>query len=224
MSAARRLLDQVSTLAHLDAFEPASYAAQLAAEVPAAATLAELEARDASLADALAQLDAMIARAMRLRLEHALAADTSIGTPTRKVFATTIVGYANALGLLAERARDVAARGRAPDPDAVADAVVGAARGVLDLRARARADVLALVRDHAAASVPEADRRARDRSLDEPARRRWSAARRELEAVAADPARITAAPMAARLATYPDQLDEPPPEREVTFADMIEFD
>jgi hypothetical protein len=221
---ARRLLDQVSSLAHLDAFDPASHAAQLAAEVPAAATLAELEARDAFLADALAQIDAMIARAMRMRLDHALAADTSIGPPTRKVFATTIAAYASDPGLLAQRARDVAARGGAADPDAVADAVAGAGRAALELRAATRAGVLALIRDLAAASLPEADRRARDRSLDEPARRRWSAARRELEALAADPARVAAAPMPARLATFPDQLDEPAPEREVTFADMIELD
>ena len=221
---ARRVLDQVSSLAHLDAFEPGGYAEQLAAEVPAAATLAELEGRDAFLADALAQLDAMIARAMRMRLEHALAADTSIGTPTRKVFATTVVGYAGDLGLLAQRARDVAARGGAADPDAVAAAVTAAARAALDLRDATRAGVLALIRDLAAASVAEADRRARDRSLDEAIRRRWSAARRELEALAADPARVAAAPMAARLASFPDQLDEPAPEREVTFADMIELD
>lgn len=222
---ARRLLDQVSSLAHLEAFDPSSFAAQLATEVAAAvATLAELEARDALLSDALAQIDAMIARAMRLRLDHALAADTSIGTPTRKVFATTIVGYANDPGLLAQRARDIAARGGARDPDAIADAVVTAARAVLDLRAALRAGVLALIRDLSAAAAPEADRRARDRSLDEPSRLRWSAARRELEALAADPARVTAAPLSARLATHPDQLDEPAPEREVTFADMIELD
>ena len=221
---ARRVLDQVSSLAHLDAFDPPGYAGQLAAEVPAAATLAELEGRDAFLADALAQLDAMIARAMRMRLEHALAADTSIGTPTRKVFATTVVGYAGDLGLLAQRARDVAARGGAADPDAVAAAVTAAARAALDLRDATRAGVLALIRDLAAASVAEADRRARDRSLDEAIRRRWSAARRELEALAADPARVGVAPMAARLASFPDQLDEPAPEREVTFADMIELD
>jgi len=221
---ARRVLDQISSLAHLEAFDPPRYAEQLAAEVPAAETLAELEARDAALADALAQIDAMIARAMRMRLDHALAADTSIGPPTRKVFATTIARYAGDLGLLAQRARDVAARGGAADPDAVADTVAGAARAVLDLRVATRAGVLALIRDLAAASIPGADRRARDRSLDEPTRRRWSAARRELEALAADPARITAAPMSARLATFPDQLDEPAPEREVTFADMIELD
>lgn len=221
---ARRVLDQVSSLAHLDAFDPPAYAAQLAAEVPSAATLAELEARDAFLADALMQLDEMIARAMRMRMDHALAADTSLGVPTRKVFATTVVRYADDLGLLAQRARDVAARGGARDPEVVADAVIGAARGVLDLRARARVGVLALIRDCAKAEVAEADRRARDRSLDEPTRRRWSAMRRELEATAADPARITAAAMSARLAALPDQLDEPPAEPEATLAELIELD
>lgn len=221
---ARRLLDQVSSLAQLDAFDPPRYAAQLAAEVPAAATLADLEARDALLADALGQLDAMIARAMRLRLDHALAADTSLGPPTRKVFATTIVGYAGDLGLLAQRARDLAARGGASDPDAVADAVTSSARAVLDLRAATRAGVLSLIRELAATSIPDADRRARDRSLDDPSRRRWSAARRELEALAADPSRITTAPLSARLATYPEQLDEPAPAPEATLADLIELD
>jgi hypothetical protein len=161
---------------------------------------------------------------MRLSLDHALAADTSIGAPTRKVFATTVARYAGDLGLLAQRASDVAARGGARDPDAVAATVAEAARAVLDLRAQTLAPVLALIRDLAISFVPEADRRARERSLDEPTRRRWSATRRELEALAADPARAGASPMAARLAAFPDQLDEPPPEREVTFADMIELD
>jgi hypothetical protein len=55
-------------------------------------------------------------------------------------------------------------------------------------------------------------------------RRRWSAARRDFAAVAVEPEHVLAAPMAARLAALPDQLDEPAPEREVTFADMIELD
>jgi hypothetical protein len=225
---ARRILDQISTLAHLDALDPARYAEELAAEVPGAATLAELEARDALFADALAQIDAMIARVMRLRLDRALAADpaldAALAPPTRKVFAATIAAYATDLGLLGQRARDVAARGGARDPDAVAAAVLGAARAALALRVQVRAGVLALIRDLAAASAPEADRRARDRAEGEPARLRWSAMRRELEALAAEPGRVAAAPLAARLAAYPDQLDEPPPEREVTFADMIELD
>jgi hypothetical protein len=226
MSSAQHVLDQIHSLARIEvlAAEPGVYAERLAAELPAADTLAELEARDAVLAGALGQIDAMIARAMRIRLDHGLAADTSIGAPTRSVFASTIVRYAGNLALLAQRARDVAVRGGAADPDAIAEAVVEAARSVLGLREAVRAGVLAVIRELAQAAAPEADRRARDRKLDEPARRRWSAARRDLEAVAAEPERVAAAAMAARLGALPDQLDEAAPEREVTFADMLELD
>src|SRR5262245_20470965 len=126
VSSAQHILDQAYSLARLEALEaePGAYAEQLAAELPAATTLAELEARDALLIAALGQIDAMIARAMRIRLDHALAADGSIAPPTRSVFSHTIVGYARRLPLLAERARDVAARGGAADPDHVADLVI----------------------------------------------------------------------------------------------------
>jgi hypothetical protein len=226
MASAQRVLDQVYSLAGVVALEgaPGAYAEALAAEVPAAATLPEIEARDAMLAGALAQIDAMLVRAMKLRLEHALADDASIGPPTRAVFAHTIVSYAGRLSLLEDRARDVAARGGAGNPGWVADAVVGAARKVLALGEAVRADVLALVRDLGQAAAPLADRHARDPALDEPTRRRWSAARRDLEAVAADPLRMASAPMAARMAALPEQLDEPAPGPELSFADFIELD
>jgi hypothetical protein len=226
MSAAQHILDQACSLARIAALEadPAVYAEQLAAELPGAATLGELEARDAALVAALGQIDAMIARAMRIRLDHALASDSSIGAPTRSVFASTITGYAGRLSLLEQRARDVAVRGRAADPDRVAEAVVEAARTALALRAVLRDGVLALIRDGARAAIAAADRRARDRRLDEPERRQWSAARRDLEAVAAEPERVLAAPMAARLAALPDQLDEPEPDREPTLAELLELD
>jgi hypothetical protein len=226
MSSAQHVLDQVHSLARIDALaaEPGVYAERLAAELPAGTSLAELEARDAILAGALRQIDAMIARAMRIRLDHALAADTSIAAPTRNVFASTIVGYAGRLALLEDRARDVAARGGAAAPDQTARAVLDAARAVLVLRDTVRAGVLAVICERAHAAVPDADRRARDRKLDEPVRRRWSAVRRDLEAVAGDPERVLTGAMAARLAALPDQLDEPVPEQEVTFADMLELD
>lgn len=226
MTAAQYILDQACSLARIAALEadPAVYVERLAAELPAGATLVELEARDAALVAALGQIDAMIARAMRIRLDHALASDSSIGAPTRSVFASTITGYAGRLSLLEQRARDVAVRGRAADPDRVAEAVIEAARASLALRDALRDGVLALIRDGARAAIAEADRRARDRRLDEPERRRWSAARRDLEAVAAEPERVLAAPMAARLGALPDQLDEPEPDREPTFADLLELD
>jgi len=226
MSAAQHLLDQIHSLARLEALEaePGAYAERLAAEIPAAATLGELEVCDAILARALGRIDAMIARAMKIRLDHALAADASIGTPTRSVFSSTIIGYADKLPLIEQRARDVAARGGAADPDRIAEAVLEAARAVLGFREAVRAGVLILIHMHAQAAAPDADRRARDRNLDDFTRRRWSAARRDLEAVAADPERVLIAPMPARLGALPDQLDEPLPERELSFADLLELD
>jgi hypothetical protein len=214
-------LDRARTLVQLDtlAAEPGAVAERLAAEVPA-----DLEARDALIARALSEIDVVAVRAMKLRLEHALAGETSIGAPTRNVFAQTITAYARDLPLLAERARDVAARGRAAAPDHVAGLVVDAARAVLALRDALRAGILELVRTLATAAIPDADRRARDRTLADRDRTRWSAIRRDLEALVADPAALERAPMVARLAALPDQLDEPPAEPEVTFADMIELD
>jgi hypothetical protein len=226
MTAAQHLLDQIQSIARIEGLEadPAGYAELVASELGDAATLGALEARDARLRHALAQLDAMIERTARIRLDHALADDASIGVPTRKVFATTIVGYAGRIELLEARAHDVAARGGAADPAGVAARVGGAARAALALREAVRAGVLAVIRDLAAAAAPIADRHARDREVDEPTRRRWSAARRDLEVIARQPDSVVSAPMSARLAAWPDQLDEPEPGREVTFADMIELD
>lgn len=218
---ARQLLDEVHSLARIAELEadPDRYAQALASELPA-----DLEPRDIELSSALGHIDATVARVMRIRLEDVLAADSSIGPPTRNVFATTIVGYANDLGLLARRARDVAERGRAGDPDRIAALVVDCARSSLALRDALRAGVLALIRGVATAAIPEADRQARDRKLDDAPRKRWSAIRRDLEAVAADPERVRSAPLPSRLAQLPQQLDEPDPEREPTLAELIELD
>lgn len=184
----------------------------------------QLEVRDATLAAALVRIDELAARVMRIRLEHALAADSSIGAPTRRVFAQTVTAYVDNLGLLAGRARDVAARGGAGDADQVASLVTESARATLLLREALRGPVLALVRDLATASIPDVDRRARDRDLDDRERKRWSAARRDLEALAVEPARLLAAPMPARMAGLPEQLDEPVAAPEPSFADLLELD
>ncbi len=76
----------------------------------------------------------------------------------------------------------------------------------------------------ARAGVVLADGHARDRRAEVAPRQAWSALRRELEAVAAAPARLAEAPLATRLATWPAQLDEPDPASEPTFADLIEMD
>jgi hypothetical protein len=211
-------LDHVQSLAAIEAIDPEAYVDEVAAGLPA-----DLEARDGALAAALAHIDATATRIMRIRLDHALASDTSIAAPTRRVFAQTVVAYLADLDLLARRALDVAARGGAGDPPGIAQLVVDCARATLVQREALRGRVLGLVRELAAAGVADAERRARDRTLDDTQRRRWSAVRRELEAVAADPARVMA-PLAQRIASWPDQLDEPAPEAEPTFAELLELD
>lgn len=213
------VLGRIHTRAALEAFDVADYSI----EVPAASTLAELDARDGVFGAALAEIDEAMTRVMRIELDHALADDTSIAPPTRKVFAGTINAYANHIELLASRARDVAARGRAADVESVASTVAGAATRTLSLRDALRARVFEAAATTARDAAGEVDARARDRKLDDAVRKKWSAWRRELEAVAADPMRVTA-PIAARLASWPEQLDDPAPEAEVTFADMIELD
>src|SRR4051812_1688614 len=61
MSAAQHILDQAHSLPRIEALaaEPGVYAERLSEELPSAATLAELEARDAALAGALGRIDAM---------------------------------------------------------------------------------------------------------------------------------------------------------------------
>lgn len=226
MQSAQDILDRVHSLATLEALEaePGSVAARLASELPAVTSLADLEARDAAWSGILVGIDTLCARAMRLRLDHSLAVDTSIGAPTRSVFASTIIAYAANLPLLAQRARDIAARGGAVDPEEIADVVVRAARSVLDLRDAIRDEVLDVIRELARTSIAEADRRARDRTLPEPERKRWSAARRDLEAVAAEPRRVITAALQDRLAALPVELDEPAREPDPTFKDLLELD
>lgn len=226
MPSARDALDRVHSLAHLEAFEtePGVVAERLAADTPSVATIPELEARDALLADSLGQVDAMITRAMRLRLDHGLAADSSIGAPTRNVFSLTIASYVGRLAVLEDRARDIATRGRSPDPERIAQIVVDAARRALDLRDVVRGSVLELVRQLAQTTVLDADQRARDRTRNEPERRRWSAVRRDMEAVALDPERVVASPLSGRIAALPVELDEPAAEPEPSFKELLELD
>ena len=206
------LLDRVQTLTAIEAFDPTSHAPLVEQELAG-----DLEARDAALATALAQIETLIARVMRIRLEHAADA---LPAATRRVFASTIAAYADDLPLLAQRVGDAVARSRAP---VAVDAVMAAARDTLALRGQLRDGVLAVIRTHARAAIADADRRARSRELEDAERKQWSAQRRELEALADDPARV-GVPLAQRLAAWPEQLDEPAPEAEVSFADMIELD
>lgn len=207
------LLDRIQSLAAIDAFDPAAYASALVAELSPASTIAELEQRDAQLARALAEIDDTAARIMRIRLEHAA---NEVAVQTRRVFAQTIVTYAGKLDLLLDRVRGA----RIAEPDRFVDA----ARATLAIRDQLRGAALALIGELATAAIPDADRQARDVQLDDAARKQWSRVRRDLEVIARDPARILVAPMAKRVAAWPEQLDDPPAQPEVSFADLIELD
>jgi hypothetical protein len=220
MAGATRVLDGVYSLAQLDAIEPDAIIGELRAE---AADASDVESLETSVRETVAALDAMCTRAMKVLLEHALAMEPSIAQPTRNVFASTVVAYAGRTSLLRERARDVAARGGAREPEAAAERVVEAAERVLGLRCAIIDGVLAVVAERARSLVTETDAKARDRREPEAVRKRASALRRELEAIASEPARI-AMPLAERLAAWPEQIDEPDPSTEPSWADMIELD
>lgn len=215
---ARHILDRVQSLTAIAALEaePECYAVEVVAELPP-----DVETRDAALADALRHIDETATRVMRIQLEHGADA---IPLPTRRVFAATVVSYEHQLPLLCDRVLDVARRARIASPEGVAAAAVDGARATLALRTALRTPLLAAIRDSAAAAIADADRQARDRTLDDVQRKRWSAVRRELEAVASDAARILTAAFGARVAAWPEQIDEPDPQAEPTFADMIEID
>lgn len=226
VSAARRTLDRIHSLAQLEelARAPHAYATTVAEHLDDGETFEASRSRDAALTAALVDLDAFATRAMKLCLAHALADDTSLAPATRNVFAATVTSYENRLDVLEQRVLDLASRGGAPEPRDVADRLLDATRRVLALRAELRSGVLALVREQARASIPHADARARDRKLDDPSRKRWSALRRDLEMIAEEPGRLLVAPLDERIAAWPEQLDEPAPEPERSFADFIELD
>jgi len=203
---ASHVLGQVQSLAHVEAFTPGDYAEQLAAELAPVTTREDIAARDDQLRQAFLLIEDTAIRMMRIRLEHALA-DDAIAAPTRKVFAQTVADYAGRTDVLATRARDVAARNGARNPEDVADRVVRAAEATLAVRAELYESVLALAARVAAADVPMADAKARDKREAEPPRRLWSAVRRELEAIAARPVRMLEATFAIRLAGWESLLE-----------------
>ncbi len=222
----QHLLDEVQGLAPLDGFAVDHFLGQLADELAAddAATLAGLEARDGRLRAALAAIDAFASKSMRIRLDHVLAADTSVAGRFRTYLATTIIDYDGDLGLLRQRVAAAAAR---VDPRGAADlaaTVADAAGQVLAVRAELRRGVLALARDLAAASVVAAQHAARDHGRDDAERLRWSAARRDLERVVERPEHLAEHDWAARLRALP-RVDETPEEAPaLTRGELLELD
>ncbi len=221
---ASRVLDQVQSLAQVEAFEPRVYAEQLAAEIAPVETREDIAARDDVLRDAIARIEETATRIMRIRLEHALVGDSSISVPTRKVFSHTVASYAGRVDLLRNRAHDIAERAGSHDPAAAARIVVDAAEATLAQRAELIRGVLDLAARLAADVAPNADAKARDRREAEAPRQQWSAVRGELEEIAVRPERILGKTFAVRLASWESLLDEPPPEKEPSLADLLELD
>jgi hypothetical protein len=225
-SASAQLLEDVYSHARLEAFSAVTYGERLRDELAALGngSLAELEAADAALRDALSALHAFAGRVMRLHLERALADDRALPVATRKVFATTVLAYAGDLRLLRERAADAARRADPGAAERVGEAVAACARATLELHQQLGQHVFALAAARAAAAVAPAERAARDRTLDDNTRMRWSAVRRDQHALAAQPQRLAEAALSDRVAALAPQLDEPEPEPELSRAQLLELD
>lgn len=223
MRPAQELLDAVQSLAQIEAFDGERYAARLVEELDGGAvTLASLEATDDALRAALAAVDGFAARCMRVRLDHVLAGDTSVAPPLRKVLSGTVTNYAADLDLLRDRVLSVAVRVDPGGAQETADRVVATARRVLEDRAALHDRVLAVAQELASARIPAARKEARDRHREEPVRRRWTAALRDLEQVVERPARVLDARWGERVAAVvgPDEPIEEPPEP--TLGELIE--
>jgi hypothetical protein len=215
MPSAQQLLDAVHAPAQIDAFDPAAYVARLVEELDGGTvSMASLEATDEQVRTALLAIDAFSARCMRIRLDHLLAADTSVAPPLRKVLAGTVTNYAGDLALLRERVVAVASRVDPRGAGATADRIVDLARQVLDARNDLYERVLDGAKQIASARIAAARQAARDRYSEEPVRRRWTAALRDLEQVVERPARIIEAPWRERMKTVvgPDEPVEEAPE------------
>ncbi|HUQ04330.1 MAG TPA: hypothetical protein VM261_17645 [Kofleriaceae bacterium] len=224
MPAAQQLLDAVHGLGQVEAFDADAYAGRLALELDdgGPVSLASLAAVDEALRTALLAVDAFSGRCLRIRLDHLLAGDSSVAPPMRKVLAGTVTNYAGDLGLLRERVLSVAVRVDPRGAEATADRVVAAAQQVLDDRAALYERVLEIGRQLAGARIDAARKEARDRYAEEPVRRTWTAALRELEQVVEQPTRIIEGRWAERVARWsgPDEPIEEAPEP--TLGELIE--
>lgn len=201
-----------------------TYLDRLAEELGAPGDLSQLEAVDDHLRAALTAIDGLAGRVMRILLDRELGDDDAIPTATRKVFSATVLAYRDSLAVLEERARDTASRVNPGSGAALAARVISAAVTTLELHRRLRAAVLTLACDHAAAALALVRQAACDRSSEDATRRHWSAARRDLESIIAQPERVAQLRRRDRLAAFPALLDEPEPQRELTFAELIEMD
>lgn len=223
---ARQLLDEVQRLPQVEAFDPDGFLAQLRAEIAAetVTTVDDLALRDGVLRGVLAAIDGFAGRCMRIRLDHLLIDDRSIGGPFRLWIGNAVATHAGDLAIIHERVAATVARVHPYAARATADAVLAAAEQVVAVRATLRAGLFAFARELAAAFLPTALAAARDVWSPEPVRLRWSAARRVLAQIAAHPALIAEAGFEAHLAAQPKLLDEVDQQPQFTREELIELD
>src|SRR5215470_15216760 len=214
---ALRILDEIQSLAQLDAFDPASFLAALSdAARPAAAKLADVGGELDGARGLLAEIDRFIQKAMRIRLNHL---SDPLPQQLRTLLYTTIAGYERDPALLRDRVAAALGRTNPSTAAALTREVCDAAERVLALRAALRRGVLELAQRSAAAWLPAARRAARDRTQADDQRESWSRARVDLEQIAARGETIEAGSFADRLKQI-----VPPPAEEPASPDEPEVD
>lgn len=224
-SAAQRL-ESIYSLSQLEVFDAdeivALWREELGAPEGGPVRFEQLAEHDAAVRAALAAADAFAVKAMRIRLDHALAHDNSIGKPFRTTLAHTVASYAGDLGLLHDRVAATAVRVDPHGAAGTAERIVDEARAALGARAALHDGLFALAREHAAAMIPLVTTAARDRYQADDVRLRWLVVRRDLELTVEDPTRIARAAFADRLKSIPP-VDEVPEEApEPTLGELIE--
>ena len=214
------MLDEVQSLAELEAFDAQRFLRQ-AGEFGPAETLAVLGAQLDRLRALLDAVDRFAQKAMGIRLNQ-LAADP-LPPQFRTLLKTTVVAYHGQTDLL--RGRVAAALGRIDRQAAagVTERVLDAAERVLSVHATLRSGVLGLAARVAGERAQVALKKGRDRALAD--RHDWRRALIDLQQVAAHPQRLETATFAERMKKIPEPEEEPETEAadEKRFS-LIEID
>jgi hypothetical protein len=221
---AQQLLDEVHTLARLQQFSVDTYVRHLADELRGDDVDGErLVVIDDGLRASVDAIDRFASKSARIGLDHALIDDTVLPATFRAHLAAAVVSYGHHPDRLRERVAAIAVRTSAGASERAVEAAIAAMAAALAIREQLHAAVLALASSMATGALPAAAARARDRSLDDSSRYRWSQVWQELTAIAAAPVRIVDAPWANRCRDH-DAIDLAPVIPEPTFGDLIELE
>jgi hypothetical protein len=213
---ALRLLDEIQSLAQLDAFDPGVFVASVRdAARPAEARLADVGGELDGARGLLTAIDRFTEKAMRIRMNHL---SDPLPQQLRTLLYSTIVSYEHDPALLRQRVAAMLGRVDPSTAAALTRQVCDAAASALATRAALRRGVVELAQRSAAAWLPAARRAARDRTQADDERESWSRARVDLEQIAARGETIEAGSFAERLGKIT------PPTAEATDSDEPETD